>query len=213
MRISSFLVDRHFASSLAVRGLLYLLVELNHPNALAHSGLKLLIIQRMTRIVKYSRLMCLGMTGLNTDSSIWIKNHFQEIEFFIRERQRWAIAPIATTQEALEADFYKLAPIFISNMFGEFTWLSQKLSVRSPQIDTRTSFREKFLKLLFSILPLGVFAFLLFNRKLLNGWDIEPKIVALLFISWFMILIDYNFKLGFVESVVKIAQGIKDISK
>ena len=38
MKISSILNDRYFAASLAVRGLLFLLVELNHPSALAHSG-------------------------------------------------------------------------------------------------------------------------------------------------------------------------------
>lgn len=213
MKISSILSDRYFASSLAVRGLLFLLVELNHPSALAHSGLKILIVQRMNRIVQYCRLMSLRMASLNNDNSIWIKRHFKEIELFIRERQRWAIAPIATTQETLEEDFYNFAPIFISNMLGEIPWSPQTLNIESPQVDRKVNFWKNVLKLLLSTLPLAVFAILLLNKNLLNEWKMNPQVIVLLSIAWSILLIDRTLNLGLVESVVKIAQGIRDISK
>ncbi|NEP75771.1 MAG: hypothetical protein F6K25_29550 [Okeania sp. SIO2G4] len=92
--------------------IIYLLVELNHAQALEDMNLRINILQRMKNLVRLNRLLSIKISNQNTSYQEWIKEHFKKIEFFLWERSRWAIVPISSTRETLEKDFHYLLNIY-----------------------------------------------------------------------------------------------------
>ncbi|NET26545.1 hypothetical protein [Okeania sp. SIO1I7] len=98
----------------------YLLVELNHPQALENMNLRTNIPRRMKNLVRLNRLLSIKMSNQNTSYQEWITEHLKKIEFFVWERSRWAIIPISSTRETLEKDFRYLLNIYLTGRYGDF---------------------------------------------------------------------------------------------
>ena len=99
--------------------IIYLLVELNHAQALEDMNLRINILQRIKNLVRLNRLLSIKISNQNTSYQEWIKEHFRKIEFFLLERSRWAIVPISSTRETLEKDFRYLLNIYLTGRYGD----------------------------------------------------------------------------------------------
>ncbi len=86
-------------SFMIVTTITYLLVELNHLQALEDMNLRTNILRRIKNLVRLNRLLSLKMSNQNTSYQEWITEHFRKIEFFVWERSRWAIIPISSSRE------------------------------------------------------------------------------------------------------------------
>lgn len=206
-------LDRYFASSLAIQTLLYLLVDLNYSEVMYRSDMRLQVIRRMNYMIRCIRLLSLQMSYLNKDSSMWIEEHFRAIEMFVRERQRWAMAPVATTRDDLEEDFRYLAYIFITNQYGEFHWSPQLPSEEKKQPVTKANSWQSLWRPIIALLPLIIFFFVLWKQEILKNMGIPPNVISLISISWLLLLIDRFLNLGIIESIITTAKGIRDINK
>lgn len=113
-KVIEYFFCKHYAHLLAVQTLVYLLCELHQNEALSNHQVRMLMIRRMNTFIRYIRVISLKNRSLvDQDNSLWINQHFKEIENFIRERQRWLTAPQSTTALELKNDFAYLLPIFI----------------------------------------------------------------------------------------------------
>jgi hypothetical protein len=141
----------------------------------------------------------------------WSKYHFRHLESYIRERERWAIAPTGTTLNSLRQDFYNLAAVYITGNYGEFSWTS---AASTPE-DQPPTLAHQVLKglprFLALVLPLICLALFLWKREQLGFMGINPNIVALIFIAWFFMTVDVLLKLGIVSGVINLAKEIKGL--
>ena len=127
VNFSDSIVHRYFTSVgglsfMIVTTIIYLLVELNHPQALEDINLRTNILRPMKNLVRLNRLLSIKMSNQNTSYQEWITEDFRKIEFFLWERSRWAIIPISSTRETLEKDFRYLLNIYLTGRYGDFVW-------------------------------------------------------------------------------------------
>lgn len=200
--------------------IIYLLVELNHAQALEDMNLRINILQRMKNLVRLNRLLSIKISNQNTSYQEWITEHFKKIEFFLWERSRWAIVPISSTRETLEKDFRYLLNIYLTGRYGDFVWSGDipknfNSENKIEEKSSKDSLFNKIVNFVLAITPLIVLLilFILIETEIIKSRNIPQDVIFLIAISWLLLLIDRILKLGIIDSIVKIAQGIKDLNK
>ncbi|MEM1172571.1 MAG: hypothetical protein AAGJ08_26700, partial [Cyanobacteria bacterium P01_H01_bin.35] len=200
--------------------IIYLLVELNHAQALEDMNLRINILQRMKNLVRLNRLLSIKISNQNTTYQEWIKEHFKKIEFFLWERSRWAIVPISSTRETLEKDFRYLLNIYLTGRYGDFVWSGDipknfNSENKIEEKSSKDSLFNKIVNFVLAITPLIILLilFILIETEIIKSRNIPQDVIFLIAISWLLLLIDRILKLEIIHSIVKIAKGIKDLNK
>lgn len=200
--------------------IIYLLVELNHAQALEDMNLRINILQRMKNLVRLNRLLSIKISNQNTSYQEWITEHFRKIEFFLWERSRWAIVPISSTRETLEKDFRYLLNIYLTGRYGDFVWSGDipknfNSENKIEEKSSKDSLLNKIVNFVLAITPLIILLilFIFIETEIIKSKNIPQDVIFFIAISWLLLLIDRILKLGIIDSIVKIAQGIKDLNK
>ncbi|NEP38556.1 MAG: hypothetical protein F6K25_29555 [Okeania sp. SIO2G4] len=80
---------------------------------------------------------------------------------------------------------------------------------------SKDSLFNKIVNFVLAITPLIILLilFILIEAEIIKSRNIPQDVIFLIAISWLLLLINRILKLGIIDSIVKIAQGIKDLNK
>jgi hypothetical protein len=131
-------------------------------------------------------------------------------ELYIRERERWVLAPTGTTLATLRHDFYELIEIYLFGNYGNFIWQAD-----IPLPENRPLMWSEFLAstgihVLVAVLPLMAMGYLIWESRWVTSVGLQ-SVITLIFIGWFLIIIDAFLKIGIVDKLVNLGKGIKEL--
>ena len=95
--------------------------------------------------------------------------------------------------------------------YGEFNWNSVATISKVASIPLAQKVLTKLIRLLGIALPLLIMAYLLAKPEVIERLNINPNILALVFIAWLLLAIDTALKLGFVAGVINLAKEFRQL--
>ncbi|HEX6746236.1 MAG TPA: hypothetical protein VF092_02895 [Longimicrobium sp.] len=209
-RIATLLSDRYYAETLSAISILYVLAELRRDEPITSPLVKRMLLIRMAYLARSLLLLSYRFPAGSTTQA-WANAHFTQMLEYVRERERWVIAPVATTAEVLRQDLASLAPILVLGTYGEFVW-PQEHRKRHVQPRSRTAVLLAFLtRGLGFLLPVFVLGYLLNNTDLLSKLGMSTPIIPLVLLAWFLLAVNGMFRLRVIEGFVNLAKAIKDL--
>jgi hypothetical protein len=203
-------IDKYFVESLCVKDAIYFFFDLKGDQSLSRTDKKMLLLSRIRRLAKTTHMLATRYASDDKENQFWLSNHFFEMENYIRERERWIIAPKPTTLQNLENDFYELIYIFISGNYGNFQWRNAT-HPRIPKSNRMQRIFRSGIRLTGFAIPLIILGGYLLNPNFFPFISIDPSIITLIFIAWLLLTIDITLKLGVAAEVTNIARGIKEL--
>jgi len=210
LKIVSIIVDRYFADSLFVYTIISLNLQLSQDDCLQNPGRKVEVLHRMHHLARNAQLLSLRFFSRDSDSQAWVRKHFNHLARYIRERERWVIAPRQSTLADLRRDFYGLAETFVAGQYGEFSWIPEQ----QPE-QMFLTWRQRLIgggpRLLGLLLPLAILLLFIWRRSYFEPLGLTPNVVGLMLIAWLLLALDSVLKLGIVAGLVSLAKGIKDL--
>jgi hypothetical protein len=211
LKVASVLPRKHFADTICIFTVVYLVIELSRDDVLSHPEKRRALAARVSDLARNTLFLPLRFATRSEAEQIWLRAHFKHIERYIRERERWVAVPVETTLADLRQDFYNLARIYITSSYGEFAWSAAPSTTESLS-PTRTKRLVEVLPRMVGItLPIILMGLLISQHQRLEIVGIGTNIIALILIAWLLLAIDAILKLGIVASVVSLAKGIKEL--
>ena len=206
LRISSILVDRHFADTLALMSGIYLLVFLEKESSLSDPEVRRDIWERI-RILRRN-ITLLSLT-LSTANDPWPAIHFKQLENFVREREHWVIAPQAQTLDDLRRDFGSFVDMLVTGQYGDFTWDMSKVPQTITPAERKPA--EKVIRFLAGSLPFVLLLILFLFPLQISAMGFDHNVVTLFLLGWLLLAIDSGLNLGLVERASGLAKTFKDL--
>jgi hypothetical protein len=213
-RLAILSVNRYFAESLCVINIVRLLSDLSYDGVLRRSDRRKLLQSRVNYLAQKTLLLGLRYASRGERTQEHIEEHFQRMEAYIREREAWIITPREDTLEDLRKDFYELSKIYVSGNYGAFDWQAVETPTPSAVLPPSSWVQRTVswvLRLLGMALPLILLGFLLLDPERMAMLRLDPNVVALIFVTWFMLAVDAILGLGVVANVLGLAKQIKDL--
>lgn len=213
LKVASVLSDRYYADSICVATAIFLVIQLTRDDVLSNPRRKRDLLDRMHYLANCTLLLTSSFGVKDPAAEAWLKEHFGQIEQYIRERQRWVVSPIDLTLKDLRRDFHKLAKMYIDSSYGSFEWPTDAPTT-PPAIVSTSLLRRAWLalpRILGLLLPLVLLGFLIWNPAALQVIGVDVNIVALLFFVWLLITLDTILKLGIVDRVVSLAKDVSSL--
>lgn len=209
-RLFEWFADKQFAESLCTAEVLYLMLDLSQDDILSNREKKFLLLSRINQLARVTVLLASLYASKSKANQEWVYKHFGEMISYIRERERWVIAPQETTLKTLRNDFYNLALVFFKGSYGEFSWRDQKTG-DDLVFSWKELFSKKLLRFLGFMLPLIFMGVYLWNPTYFPYLHFNPDVVTLVFLSWFLLALDSGLQLGVVSGLIQLAKGLKDL--
>jgi len=209
-RAATLLSDRYYAETLAAISILYILAELCRDEPITSPVVKRMLLIRMSYLARSLLLLSFRFPA-GSATQAWANAHFSQMLDYVRERERWVIAPVGTTAEVLRQDLAALAPILVLGTYGEFSWPSEPRKRHIPPRTRVTMLLGTLTRGVGFLLPVIVLTYVLkYGDKGLFG-GASPSIIALALLAWFLLAVNGMFRLGVVEGFVNMAKAIKDL--
>jgi hypothetical protein len=205
-------IEKIRAESICVREVLYILFELDKEDSLMKPINKSMLLYRMDYLSKINLIL---ETRINSKSNVWVDDHFKNIYEYIQERRRWVASPTKNTLNDLRRDFIFLGNIYVSGQYGEFKWENLSLKTKNSKESNKLNLLKlsgRFLGISLPLLMMGLYLSPS-TSSWFHGINIPKNTVTYVFFAWFLISLDITLKLGIVESLVKFAQGLRELGK
>jgi hypothetical protein len=216
LRFTLVLIDKNYADTLCIMTSIYTLLELSRDDVLAHPWRKRLLLRRIRDLARCTLLISLSIGSSTQANKNWSRDHFRQIEQYIREREKWVIAPTASTLATIRRDFYYLADLFISGEYGRFPWQETRQATTAETAGvppTRLQQLRMGLPGFIAIsLPVVGFGVLWLYPAVFERVGLEANTVALILLAWLLLAIDVVLKLGIVSSIIQLARDFKDLT-
>jgi hypothetical protein len=210
-RIMYVLFGKMYAPSLCANSVVMVNFFLLPDNALTNPEVRKKLLAHIRDLAQNTLLLPLCYRSTDAATQRKAFRHFKELESYVRERERWAIAPADTTLDDLRRDFKELASIYITGRYGLFRWQDAGGDEPAPPVSRWKGISAAVLRFVGFILPLGLIGAYLWQPELFPGVEVEKKVVVLIFIAWLLLALDVGLKLGVVGQLTSIAKGIKDL--
>jgi hypothetical protein len=210
-KLSTILADRHFADTLCVRCVLDITLQLSRQDVLSRSDARRILHRRLGVMVRNLSLLAQRYGSRSEINRVWAQQHFGKFALFIGERERWVISPLPSSLQDLRRDFNQLQSNLILGHYGEFNWNSVATISEVASIPLAQKVLTKLIRLLGIVLPLLIMAYLLAKPEVIERLNINPNILALVFIAWLLLAIDTALKLGFVAGVINLAKEFRQL--
>jgi hypothetical protein len=198
LRLAFWLASKREIETLCVATILYILVELRQKDVLIHPDKKGILLARMNYLARQTRQLArrYRSKGMDLNKLKWVEEHFDYIELYIREHQRWICAPMASTFQDLQRDLYRLAPIYITGLYGEFTYQPRSAleakeapSAPSARVGLLLMLQRTLIVVLGLVIPIVLLIMIAKseanNQKILGF--LEPKFATTLILAWISI--------------------------
>lgn len=209
IRIAFTLVNKNFADTLCAITVTYLLADLCRDDVLSDGTKRNELILRMNDLARGTRLLAFRHSRNSNVNQKWIREHFRQIELYIQARERWAVAPVATTLGDLRKDFGGLAAMYFTGNYGEFAWAPIDAPEEAPSRGHRLLSTVP--KIMAIFLPVALVGLLLWQQARLEPLGINISIIILVLAAWALLSVDAALKLGIVSGVVNLAKEIKSL--
>ncbi len=211
VRVVSMILDKRFAESICIYTVLNLVLELSRPDILTRPDRKKILLYRIKYLARMTLLLAARFASDDDSNQTWVQKHFRKMTSYIQERERWAIAPTETTLADLRRDFCRLAPLYISGMYGSFSYQEEI----DEQKESPPSWQQRLInglpRFVGIILPLILMGLYLWIPDLFPRIELDSGVVTLVFLAWLLLSIDASLELGIVASLTDLAKGIKDL--
>jgi hypothetical protein len=139
MKAAYWFASRNAIETLCVATIMYILVELKADDALVHMDRKQVLLARIGYLARQTMRLARHYPSKSLKNQQWVEKHFRYMEIFIREHERWIYTPVASTLYNLRQDFFQLATIYISGLYGEFTYQPNDNITSKEQSNKRDS--------------------------------------------------------------------------
>jgi len=209
-RIPALMITRYFAESLcAVQGL-NIMLELTHPNSLILKSNRKKLQNRVNSLAHTVLLMAHQYDSGSNANDEWTYKHFKEMELYIRERERWIIAPRETSLADLQRDFRGLLDILLSGNYGEFRYDAGEL-VTPRDIPIWQQVLKSVFSALGIVIPISVLYIVYIDPARIQTFGIESNTIVLLSMAWLFLALDSLFSFGLVEKVINLIKTFREL--
>ncbi len=218
IKIFLLLFEKYYAESLCVQVLFHILLSLSRNDVLCRPDRKRVLLTNIRYLAKRVQLLGIAYRNNSPHNSKWIQNHFDDLSEYIRERERWAIAPRQGTLSSLRTDFYGLAEIFVSGNFGEYDWKKPSTD-GSDNLESSTNKKSllsiggKIIRLIGYITPIFLIGLYLWNPNNFPIINLNRDVATIVLLAWILLSLDIGLNLGIVTSLITLAKDIKDLGK
>jgi hypothetical protein len=204
--------DQYFAEMLCVAQLFHIVILLERDNVLKIPAQKRELLTRINFLANKVILLGYGFIKSPSYSKEWCQQHFKHIETYLRERERWVVAPRENTLERLRHDFYTLTEMFVSGQYGDFEWSAaaeEAAEVPSRSLAERvTGAALRFLGL---ATPVAILALMILFPQPFSQLGMDRQIVSIVAVAWLLLAIDAVLKLGVVERITDLARALREL--
>jgi hypothetical protein len=213
-RIFSLLFERYFIETICIDSVFHIVLFLCNDDVLSRPDKKRILLAMTRYLAKRIELLGIVYKNRSVSNLEWIQKHFGKISKYVRERERWIISPTSNTLQDLRDDFYNLASIFVTGYTGDFAWIDDKDEFTIKK-DTSLLIliAQRAIRLIGYITPIILIALYLWRPELLPIFTINKETATTVLLAWLLLSIDIGLNLGIVNSVIKFAMDIKDLSK
>gem|GEM_PF-2879709 len=211
IKLVGVLIDRRFADTLCVATVLYLRFDLVRDHVLKIPHHRTVILNRFRGLANWTLLLSLRYRGSSSGIQEKAARHFQMLERYVRDREHWAIVPAEHTLADLRKDMMDLAPIYLTQEFGRFSWNPTDAASPIEQPPRRTRVAHTIGRIAAFTLPLLIMWCLLRYAEQLHIDKEAGKILPFVFIAWLLLTLDSALRLGVLAGVVNLAKGIKEL--
>jgi hypothetical protein len=161
-------------------------------------------------LARYIPLVGLNLSHSDPEVREWSLQYFRTMQKYVRQLERWVIAPKSDTLQRLRKDFYTMAGILLHGNYDEIDWATVTSNIQDkPQTTWQRigSTIQGFISIGIPILLLLVVIF--YPAILPTSLGIEK--ISLIAIAWFLIAVDVNLRLGVIDRILSIAKAIKEL--
>jgi len=211
-RIILAITDQYYAEMLCTAQLFHILVALERENVLKIPSRKRELLTRINYLANKVVLLGYGFLKQHSQSQEWCQQHFKHIEAYLRERERWVIAPREYTLQALRRDFHALTVMFVSGRYGDYDWqVGSPEAVNLPSLSLPERITNAVLRILGLATPIAILAFMILMPQQFSQLGVDRQIVSIFAVAWLLLAIDAILKLGVVERITDLARAIRDL--
>ena len=211
-RIAVFLVDRHFADTLAAISGVYLLVALENEKSISDPYQKRILLGYLRALRKNLVLLPTAFLYRQLENDELLFTHFKRMEDFVSDRERGLIISKDDTLDEFQKDFPGFVKNLVTGYYGMFEPEQQKGDLAlevSPNLENNLMLKLlRFLVAIFPFIMLGIL-FLLPEKIMLLGLD--TNIVLLISVAWILLVIDASLKLVVVERATSLLKTMNDL--
>ena len=208
-RVTTTVLDRYYADTLAYLACLNLFIHLNKENSLMLTRERQHLLIRIRGLRRYLTLLSYQYPTNELGSKNWARSQFKQMESFILEKESQIIAPLADTQSKIIAELHSLLLILLTAQYGEFNYAgAAETEMSAPG---QTDRRSWFLKFLGLVTPLLLLAANFFFKGQLQALGFDNQVVALIGLAWFLLAIDANLNLGIVDRISGLAKAMREL--
>lgn len=211
-RVAVFLVDRHFADTLAAISGIYLLIALKNEKPISDPYRKRTLLGHLRSLRKKLVLLSTTFVDHQLENDDQLSAHFKRMEDFVSERERRLIISSTTTLEDFRREFPDFIKILITGHYGTFSAeQSDSNLVQAVPSRRESSFMIKMLRFLAAIFPFTILGVLFFLPETIVRLGLDTNIILLISIAWILLVIDASLKLGIVDRATSLLKTMKDL--
>jgi len=209
-RVSSTILDRYYADSLAYVACLNLFVQLTKENTLILTKERQRLLHRIRGLRRYLILLSYQYPTNELGIENWARSQFRKMEAFTREKESQIIAPQVDTQSKMSGELYGLLNILLTAQYGEFKY--DGISEAEELVQTQeTRKRSWLIRLLGLVSPIILLAANYYFKAQLQALGFDNQIVALIGLAWLLLALDANLNLGFVDRITSLAKAMREL--
>jgi hypothetical protein len=211
IRLGILVAGKIYASTLCLLACLYIIFELEQDDILSIDRIKNRLLNRIDFLARYIPLVGLNLSHSDPSVREWTLQYFRTMQKYVRQLERWVIAPKSDTLQVLRKDFYAMAGILLHGNYDEIDWVTETSNIQDK---TQTSGQrigsiiQGFIGIGIPILLLLVVIF--YPGIIPEGLGIEK--ISLIAIAWILIAADVNLRLGVIDRILDVAKAIKELT-
>lgn len=211
IRIGSLMIRKHYADTISAMNGIYLMLELFHPDGISTPNHRKRIQRRLNFLANSIVLLAQRYRSASGENERLISEHFQSIEEYIRERERWVVLPKETTLEELRKDFAALLPILINGNYGDFI-----VPVKEQKIKQEPPYWRKVAGGILGFIGLVIPIFSLMNLYVIKTQDFlpantDPNTFTAIMAAWLLLTLDGILKLGLIETFTNLVKSVREL--
>lgn len=210
-RITSVILDRQYADTLAFVTCLNLIVQLAQSESFLHVKDHLITIRRVRGLRNQIILLSYQYSGANPTMNDWIRNRFSRMEQFVELVEQQIVMSSSKTQENLLRALMPFLKVLLTRQYGEFAHKDNVSKLDKNMQNQSSPTRGRLLKFLGVASPILLLVANYLFRDLFQIVGLENQLVALVGFSWFLLALDANLNLGIVDRISSLAKAIREL--
>jgi hypothetical protein len=214
IRLFLLLFEKRFVETICMNSIFHIILLLRRDDVFSRPDKKKLLLTMIRYFAKRIELFTIAYRSSDPGNSEWIHHHFFQLSQYIRERERWVVAPQQDTLQIVRNDFYDLAITLVSGNLGDFKWAEGLTKTTFVKVDSSTgSIKEKIIRFIGYLTPVILIGLYLWQPTFFPIIKIDSEVATIVLLAWLLLSIDVGLRLGIVTSLIRFAMDIRDLSK